>query len=110
MASLGHNESIGDVTLVATTETIMRPYFYVVSWQLIWRSGTYIQWNLYKATTKFCGLLRQVVFQDRENKHDFVKTAKQMMKLVFLVRLSLSHYTDSTVLIEAEWRIYASVI
>ena len=32
-----------------------------------------IQWNLYKATTKFCGLLRQVSFHDRENKHDFVK-------------------------------------
>ena len=34
-----------------------------------------IQWNLYKVTTKFCGLSRQVVFHDRENKHDFVKTA-----------------------------------
>ena len=33
-----------------------------------------MQWNLYKATTKFCGLSRQVVFYDRENKHDFVKT------------------------------------
>ena len=33
-----------------------------------------VQLNLYKATTKFCGLSRQVVFHDRENKHDFVKT------------------------------------
>ena len=32
-----------------------------------------IQWNLYKATTKFCGLSREVVSHDRENKHDFVK-------------------------------------
>ena len=28
---------------------------------------------LYQATTKFCGPSRQVVFHDRENKHDFVK-------------------------------------
>ena len=34
-----------------------------------------VQWDLYKATTKFCGLSRQVVSHDRENKHDFVKTA-----------------------------------
>ena len=33
-----------------------------------------MQWNLYKATTKFCSLSRQVVFHDKENKHDFVKT------------------------------------
>ena len=33
-----------------------------------------LQWNLYKATTRFHGLSRQVVFHDRENKHDFVKT------------------------------------
>ena len=33
-----------------------------------------ILWNLYKATTKFCGLSRQVVSHDTENKHDFVKT------------------------------------
>ena len=26
-----------------------------------------IQWNMYKATTKFCGLSRQVVFYDRES-------------------------------------------
>ena len=32
-----------------------------------------IQWNLYKLTTKFCGLSRQVVFPDKENKQDFVK-------------------------------------
>ena len=32
------------------------------------------QLNLYKTTTKFCGLSRQVVFNDMENKHDFVKT------------------------------------
>ena len=33
-----------------------------------------IEWNLYKATIKFCGLSRQLVFHDRENKHGFVKT------------------------------------
>ena len=33
-----------------------------------------LQWNLYEATTKFCGLSRQVVSHDSENKHDFVKT------------------------------------
>ena len=32
-----------------------------------------IQWNLYKMTTKFCGLSRQVVPHGKENKHDFVK-------------------------------------
>ena len=36
--------------------------------------STEIHWNLYEATTTFCGLSRQVVFHDRENKHDFVKT------------------------------------
>ena len=33
-----------------------------------------VQWNLYKTTTELCGLSIQVVFHDRENKHDFVKT------------------------------------
>ena len=33
-----------------------------------------LQWNLYKATTEFRGLSRQVVSHGRENKHDFVKT------------------------------------
>ena len=33
-----------------------------------------IQWNLYKATTQFCGFSRQVVSHDRENKHDFLQT------------------------------------
>ena len=28
---------------------------------------THMEWNLYKATTKFCGFSRQVVFHDREN-------------------------------------------
>ena len=32
------------------------------------------QRKLYKATTKFCGLSRQVVFHATDNKHDFVKT------------------------------------
>ena len=33
-----------------------------------------LRWNLYKATTKLCGLSRQVVSHDRENKHAFLKT------------------------------------
>ena len=32
-----------------------------------------IQWCLLKAFTKCCGLSRQMVFHDRQNKHDFVK-------------------------------------
>ena len=54
-----------------------------------------IQWNLYKATTKFCGLSRQVVSHDRENKNDFVKTHAEIY--VFLVRLPWACYTGSTV-------------
>ena len=53
-----------------------------------------LQWNLYKATTKFCGLTRHVVYHDRENKHDFVKTVPgKWWNLRVIVRLSLSHYT-----------------
>ena len=33
-----------------------------------------LQWSLYKVTSKFCCLSRQVVSHDRDNKHDFVKT------------------------------------
>ena len=32
--------------------------------------------NLYNATTKFCGLSEQVVFHDRENKYNYVKTVQ----------------------------------
>ena len=32
------------------------------------------QWHLNKGVTRFCGLSSQVVFHDRENKHDFLKT------------------------------------
>ena len=39
-----------------------------------------VQWNLYKATTKFYGLSRQVVFHDRENKHDFVKAVPDKLQ------------------------------
>ena len=50
-------------------------WFETPSWSL-WRHCNAVlyalQWNLYKATTKFCGLSRQVVSHDRENKHDFV--------------------------------------
>ena len=57
-----------------------------------------IQWNLYKATTKFCGLSRQVVSHDMENKHDFVKTLPDIwLNHVFLVKISQFHYRGSTV-------------
>ena len=40
---------------------------------LIFKMGIPIQWSLYKATTRFCGLSRQVVFHNKENKHDFYR-------------------------------------
>ena len=51
-----------------------------------------IQWNLYKATTKFSGLSIEVVSHDRKKKHDFVKTANDEI-YAFLIRLSRYHYT-----------------
>ena len=45
-----------------------------------WDTGSYrqqlwsIQWNLYKVTTELSGISRQVVFHNREDKHDFGKT------------------------------------
>ena len=57
-----------------------------------------VQWNLYKATTIFCGLSRQVVFHDCENKHDFVKTMPgKLQNLCVLVRFPRPYYTGSTV-------------
>ena len=50
--------------------------------------GLQLQWNLYTATTKFCGLSRQVVSQDRENKHDFVKTAREVLKFMCFSKAS----------------------
>ena len=32
------------------------------------------QWNLYKETTKFSDLSRQLLFHNRDNKHDYVNT------------------------------------
>ena len=58
----------------------MRRILWSKLWFLFWISHQWrkqyhvIQWNLYKATNKFCGLSRQVVFRHRENKHDFVET------------------------------------
>ena len=39
-----------------------------------------VEWNLFKGTTKLCDLSRQEAFQNRENKHGFVKTM-QVKKL-----------------------------
>ena len=36
-------------------------------------SNFVLQWNLYKAITRCCGLSREVVFHDMEIKHDFGK-------------------------------------
>ena len=33
-----------------------------------------LQWNLYKVTSELCGPSWQVVFHNRDSKHDFVKT------------------------------------
>ena len=55
-------------------------------------------WNLYKATTAFCGISRQMVFHDRENKHDYAKTVPGKFKRnCVLVTFPQSHYTGFTV-------------
>ena len=48
-----------------------------------------LQWNLYKATTELCGLSKEVAFQGRENKHDCVKTVRQMTKFIIFSKTSL---------------------
>ena len=45
----------------------------------IYRAYT-VQWNLFKAITRFYGLSRQVVFQHRENKHDSIKTVPDKLQ------------------------------
>ena len=56
------------------------------------------QWNVYKATAKFCFLPRQVVTHEKENKHDFVKTVRnKWLHLWILVRLPQFYHTGSTV-------------
>ena len=45
-----------------------------ITFQHSMRAGHLYIWNLYKAASKLCGLSRRVVFHNRENKHDFVKT------------------------------------
>ena len=54
----------------------------------MWYTGI-IQWNLYKATTELGGLSRQVVFHDRENKHDFVKTVTGYAKIKWFCKTFL---------------------
>ena len=51
-----------------------------------------MQLNLYKVTTKICGLSRQVVFHDRDDKHDFVKTAPEKDPCVISETSSVSLY------------------
>ena len=71
----------------------------VSGWWRVWTwSIQMVQWNLYKTATRFYGLSRQVVFHDRENKHDFVWTVPdKLQNLCVLVRLPRFHYTCSTV-------------
>ena len=46
-------------------------------------SNFVLQWNLYKAITRCCGLSRQVVFHDREIEHNFVKTVPGKLQNLF---------------------------
>ena len=39
-------------------------------------SHKYVEWNLYKATTELFSITKQVLFHNRKNHHDFLKTAK----------------------------------
>ena len=49
-----------------------------------------IQWNPYKATPKFYGLSRQVVFHDTENKHNFMKTVlDKLQNICVFIKTSL---------------------
>ena len=63
-----------------------------------------IQWNLYKATTKFCGLSRQVLFHDSENKYDFVKSVpgKRWNLCVFSKTFEVSLYRFHCI----SWRVF----
>ena len=57
-----------------------------------------LQWNLYNATTKFCGLSEQVVSHDRKNKHDFVKSLPdKSWNLYISVRLRQFYYTSISI-------------
>ena len=72
-------------------------------------AGIMIQWNLhnyiymyiyiYKATSKCCGLSRQVVFHDRENNIILYGMWQKNDKIdMFLVKFSRSHSTGSIVI------------
>ena len=53
----------------------------VSGWWRVWTwSKQMVQWNLYKTATRFYGLSWQVVFHDRENKHDFVWTVPDKLQ------------------------------
>ena len=56
-------------------------------------SETCIKWPL-----NFCGLSKQVVSHDRENKHDFVKTVPDKCWNLCVFNNTGSSYTGSTVL------------
>ena len=63
-----------------------------------WALKNIIQWKLYKMTTKFCDLSKQMVLHGRENKHDFVKTVPgKWWNLCVFSKTSRSHYAGSTV-------------
>ena len=72
---------------------MFRYYLYRVQIMLL------LQWNLYKATNKLCGLSRQVVSDNMENKHDILKTVPgKWQNLCAFSKTSQSHYTGSAVL------------
>ena len=63
------------VCIIKTRNRAYTCYKYICTYSVklccpleIWMKFYIMQWNLYKATTKFCGLSRQVVFHDREKK------------------------------------------
>ena len=71
--------------------------------------GMIIQWNLYKATIKFCVLSRQVVLHDRENKHDLVKAVPgqwrnlRVFSQTSLVSLYKFHCRNTSCMTDSLW-------
>ena len=71
---------------------------YICNHCIMWKTylshwmATVLQWNLYKATTQFCCLSRQVVFHHRQDIHDFVKAVPGKMMTYMCLKSSVSLY------------------
>ena len=75
-----------------------------------WTPVIHLQWNLYESTNTLCGLSRQVVSHDREDKHDFLKIVPNKNVEIFVFfsqtspvllnrfHLPRSYYRGSTLL------------